>query len=165
MRHQLRSLLSKLIFTFLLVSIAGTLITSLIVYTSNRLAFNRLRQEQREAAFVDEVLAYYEENGSWQNADLLLRDELESAAEEDLPPEFEGVQPNLPPPFALVDADNNVIIPNRQVAGFTVVPPEILSSGIVLEVAGEQVGVLLLDGPVSALNAAEAEFLAQTSRA
>lgn len=61
----MRSLRLKLIVTFLVISVAGTLLTTLIVRFSNERAFNALLREQELTAFVSDTQAFYERNGSW----------------------------------------------------------------------------------------------------
>lgn len=161
----LRSLQWKLILTFLVVSVAGTLLTSLSVYTSNQRAFDQLRHEQREAMFVDAIESYYEVNGSWENADVRLWRELELVAQTPPTDGDERRQPEMPPPFALIDAQNQVVIPNRDVTGGGVVSADVLSNGLTLELGGEQIGTLLIDDQIGAPNSAESAFLAQTNRA
>lgn len=165
----LQSLRSKLILTFLIVSVAGTLLTTLIVYTSNRRAFDDLLHEQRNAVFVDELEAYYASNGSWAdvNASLrgrlqLLHDSEQASASDERPP---VLPPEVPPPFIIVDAGNRVVVPNPQYAIGDTVAFDLLSDGFALQVEGEQVGTLILDSEAAAPTTAEAQFLADTNRA
>ena len=60
------SLRLKLILTFLAVSVAGTLIAALIVSLSNKRAFDKLLVQQGQSIFAQDVLNYYQTNGSWQ---------------------------------------------------------------------------------------------------
>lgn len=138
-----QSIQSKLTITFLIVSIAGTFFTTLIVYLSNRRAFDELSYEQRKAAVVDEVIAYYQINQSWENAATDLRNQLRVAPEP--ASAFGGQPPEMPPLFALIDTDNRIIIPNPQFPPGDIVSQQALANGIILEIEGEPIGTLLLD--------------------
>ncbi len=150
----MHSLRLKLIITFLLISVAGTLLTTLIVRSSNERAFNELLREQEQTAFVNELRAYYESNGSWQGVGVQI---MPAAA--DQPPE-------RPLPFALADENGRIILPNREFPPDTVVPADSLADGVPLEVDGVQVGTVLVEAqPPPPRNPAEEAFAAQTNRA
>ena len=102
----MRSLRLKLIVTFLVISVTGTLFTMLIVRVSNERAFNNLLREQELDAFANEAQAYYQSNGSWQGVELMNNVQIT--------PEKADQPPDKPPPFALADENGTVIIPSRQ---------------------------------------------------
>jgi signal transduction histidine kinase len=153
----MRSLRFKLILTFLVISVAGTLLTTLIVRISNERAFDELLRDQEQTEFVSSALAYYESNGSWQG--------LEEVMESQISPPTPGQQPVRPPPFALADEKGLIIIPNRQYSLDSTVPSEALAAGVPLEVDGVLVGTLLTDDQPPRRDPAEESFVAETNRA
>ncbi len=134
-RFMMRSLRGKLIFTFLAISAAGTLIAAILVRQSNERAFDRLLQEQSQVKFVRDARIFYEAHGSWQGVEAALR--------ELIPQPPPGQPPLSPPPFALADADGRILISNGPFRPQAMVPAEALDRGIPIEVAGETVGVAL----------------------
>ncbi len=152
------SLRLKLIVTFLVISVAGTLLTTLIVRSSNERAFNELLREQEQAAFVSDTLAYYESNGSWQGVGQAIRSQI--------PPPAPGEPPPRLLPLALTNEDGRIIIPNARFTPDSIVPPDILAAGVPLEVEGVQVGTVLTDEQAPPpRNPAEEAFETQTNRA
>lgn len=154
----MHSLRLKLIITFLFISVAGTLLTTMIVRSSNERAFNALLLEQEQSAFVSGALAYYESNGSWQGVERAMRSQL--------PPTAPGEPPLRPLPFALTNENGRIIIPNGQFTPDSIVPPDILAAGIALEVGGARVGTVLTDEQTPLpRNPAEEAFATRTNRA
>jgi len=154
----MHSLRRKLIVTFLLISVAGTLLTTLIVRFSNERAFNALLREQELDAFVSDTQAFYERNGSWSGIEQMMALQVT--------PEAAGQPPDMPPPFALADENGRIIIPARQFPPDSFVPADMLASGIALEVDGTRVGTVLKDEQTPPpRNPAEEAFEAQTNRA
>ena len=154
----MRSLRLKLIITFLVISVAGTLLTTLIVRSSNERAFNELLREQEQSTFVSDTLAYYESSGSWQGA--------AQAMGSQIPPAPPGEPPLRPPPFALANVNGRIVIPSRSFPQNSIVPPDTLFGGIPLEVDGVRVGTVLTDEQEPPpRDPAEQAFETQTNRA
>ncbi len=154
----MHSLRFKLIITFLIISVAGTLLTTLIVRSSNERAFNALLLEQEQSAFVSDALAYYESSGSWQGVAEALR-------QQNSPPR-PGELPQRSLPLALTDENGRVLIPNKQFSPDSIVPADVLAEGIALEVNGVLVGTVLMDEQTPPPRSpAETAFEAQTNRA
>ena len=155
----MHSLRLKLIVTFLIISVAGTLLTTLIVRTSNTRAFNALLLEQKQAVYVDDVQTYYEANGSWQGIAL--------AIDSQAPPAVPGEPPQPPSLFALADENGHILSHNRQFPLGSFVPAETLAAGIPIVVDGVQVGTVLTDEGITPppRNPAQEAFEAQTQRA
>ncbi len=151
------SLRLKLIFTFIIISVAGTLLTALVVASSNEQAFDELLREQQQDEFVSDILSYYENNGSWQGVAQVM--------DAQFPPVPDGEISKRPPPLALADMDGRILIPTRQFALDSIVPPDLLAAGIPLEVDGMQVGAVLVDDQPPPRNPAEEAFVTQTNRA
>ena len=130
----MRSLRLKLIFTYLVVSVAGTLLTALIVRSSNERAFAELLREQEQAEFISGTLAYYASNGSWQG--------VAQAMDRQNSPTIPGQPPSR---FALTDENGRIIIPNGQFTPDSTVPQAALADGLPLEADGIRVGTVLTD--------------------
>lgn len=151
------SLRLKLIFTFLIISIAGTLLTAWVVGFSNEQAFDELLREQELAEFVSDLQTYYESNGSWQGVEQAINNQLSPTTPDQL---------SSPPlPFALADINGRILIHNRQFTLDSTAPPDALAAGVPLEVDGTQVGTILINNQPPPRNPAEEAFVAQTNRA
>jgi signal transduction histidine kinase len=67
---RLQSLRVKWVITLLLVSLVGVSMVGLFTNRANTQEFDRLMSEEALAGYVDEVVTYYEEYGSWRAAAL-----------------------------------------------------------------------------------------------
>ncbi|MCP4428189.1 MAG: HAMP domain-containing protein [Chloroflexi bacterium] len=151
----MRSLRLKLIFTFLVISIAGTLIAALIVSRSNEQAFDDLLMQQGQANFVQNALNYYQTNGSWKGVVQFFRP---SPA-----PALQGQ--DQPPPFALADSDGRILIPNGSYLPGSEVPQPELDRGVPIELDGQRIGTALTVNRSPPRNDQEEAFVAQTNQA
>ena len=151
------SLRLKLIFTFIIISVAGTLLTAWIVSFSNERAFEDLLREQEQAEFETVVLDYYDRNGSWVDVN------------QEFDTQNEGGHGNnsskRKTPFALADVNGRILIENRQFKLDNVVPTATLDEGIPLEVDGTIVGIVIEDDQPQTRDPEEEAFIAQTTRA
>ncbi len=165
----MHSLRLKLIFTFLIISITGTLLTTLIVSFYNQRAFDQLLQEQEHAELTSDLEAYYENNGSWQGINRTLNNSLPLTTPNQPPVRNEpqgmpGSQPDPAPSFALIDENGRIIIPNGRYMPGDTIPLDELAAGIPLEVDGVQVGTLLVeDLPAAAKSSARSVCRANKS--
>ncbi len=144
------SLRLKLIFTFLIISIAGTALTTLIIRSSNEQAVNELLREQGKDDFANGLLAYYQSQGTWRGVELAFRGQMVSGQ---------------PLPYALADENGLILIPNRQHTPGSTASPEALAAGSPLELDGQQIGTVLIDNQRPPRDPAEEAFAAQTNRA
>lgn len=156
----MHSLRLKLILTFLVISITGTVLTTVIVSRSNQQAVNEFLQQQEQADFVSDVVAYYEINGSWQGVLQAIYGEGLSNVQDP-----QGQPSNHRLPFALTDENGIVLIPNRQYQLESFVPIDVLMEEIPVEVDGIQVGTLVVDDQPPPRNPAEEAFAAKTNQA
>jgi len=167
----MHSLRLKLILTFLIISITGTILTTLIVSLYNERAFNELLQEQEHADLTNDLEAYYENAGSWIGVERIINGGGPSSKSgqppdrEDQHDDASSHQPDPPPPLALTDENGLVIIPNGRYMPGDIVPPDELSDGISLEVDGVQVGIMLVDDRPPPRNPAQEAFAKQTNQA
>jgi signal transduction histidine kinase len=149
----MKSLRSKLMVTFLVVSVAGTLIAALIVSNSNARALDDLLFRQAQTNFTRELQLYYELNGSWNGlmGNFRRRQNQEHGAPM--------------PPFALADENGRIVLPGGSFGNGQIVPPDRLQDGTPIVVNGETVGTLLPFNSPRARNLQEELFVAQTNRA
>ena len=152
------SLRFKLILTFLIISISGTLIIAYVVQSSNERAFDDLRKGQEQADFIESILAYYETNGSWQNVEQI--DERFSSS-----PHGGKNSQEKSPPYALANLDGRILVENRQFKLGNVVTSSELARGVPVEVDGVQVGIVLPDDQPPPRGPEEDAFIAKTNRA
>ncbi|GAB4273697.1 MAG: ATP-binding protein [Candidatus Promineifilaceae bacterium] len=151
----MKSLRSKLMITFLVVSVAGTLIAALIVSNSNARALDDLLFRQAQTNFARELQLYYELNGSWNG----LMDNLRRRHDQE-----RGAGAPLPP-FALADGNGRIVLPAGSFNQGQRVSEERLQAGVPIVVNGKTVGILLpLNGP-RARTLQEELFVTQTNRA
>ncbi|KAA3655502.1 MAG: HAMP domain-containing protein [Chloroflexi bacterium] len=151
------SLRLKLIFTFIIISLAGTFLTSWIVRFSNERAFDDLLGEKEQTEFVNNVLAYYESTGSWEGVNQRNNDQHGSRSGNG------SSRKSLP--FALVDVNGRILIQNRQHKLDGTVSAAMLDDGIPLEVDGTLIGIVLQDDQPQHRDPAEEAFIAETNRA
>ncbi len=148
----MRSLRVKLIFTFLAISLAGSLIAAIIVRQSNERAFNTLLQEQGQANVVSEALAYYETNGSWEGYGRRNH-------------EHGGGYNRFDALFALADENGRIVVENGPYRRGALMTADQLAEGIPLTVNGAVVGTVLpVDQPLSR-NPEEQAYVRQVNRA
>jgi signal transduction histidine kinase len=145
-----RSLVFKLVFAFLLVSVTGAALTALFARWAAYREFDVLLLEQAQNDFLADAKAYYQANGSW----LGLRAYF-------LRPE----QPPRPYVFALADEDGYVMLPAGPYHLDDRVPTDQLAQGIDVEVDGQVVGTALVTGNAPVLDAQEERYLARTNQA
>ncbi|GAB4479289.1 MAG: ATP-binding protein [Anaerolineales bacterium] len=136
----MRSITTKLILSFLLVGISGSLMVSLIIWQRTRSAFDQFMITREQESLLNLLMLYYQRRGSWEG--------IESALQElpdDSPPPFNNplffAQKRS---FTLVDAQGIVLYSsNPQQIGKRLTRLE-LRRAIVLELNGEQVGWVII---------------------
>ena len=163
----MRSLRTKLILIFLVISLAGSLLSVLVIRFSNQRAFDSLLLDQERTTFINAATAFYEDNGGWQGVDDYFRRVLQR-------PEVNGAI-SAPPPFALADADGIIVSPaarNRpgdQVPQMPLAPvlQKTLDQGTPIIVDGETVGTVINDGQPAPItkNPAEELYVTRTNQA
>lgn len=153
------SLRTKLLLTFLAISVAGTLITALIVSRSNERAVDQLLQDQALTNFVNQAQVYYQINGSWADVDRALRNGTPNAAA--VPAGADGA---LPPPFALVGANGRIVMPVGPFRMGDRIADPVLAEGTAVLVNGVQVGTALVASQPPR-NPEEELFVQQTNQA
>jgi signal transduction histidine kinase len=107
-----RSLTVKLVLAFVLTSLVGMVLAALLIRTSVARGFDDYVLDQRRAAFVADLSAYYAATGSWQGVERWLR--RQEPRREGPPAKAPRISPEHPAPFVLVDAAGSVVIPFEQ---------------------------------------------------
>jgi signal transduction histidine kinase len=152
----MRSLAVKLTLLFLAVSVAGTLLASLLIRRQAERQFDQLIRQQGEAYFVRDVQAYYLATGSLYGIDRLLY------ARYTRP---DHGQPLRSLPFALASAQGQILVPaGSWQRGETVQGAE-LAAGLPVTVGAETVATVLLLNLEPARDSFEEEYLRDFNRA
>jgi len=181
-----RSLTLKLVLAFLLVSIAGAGLAALFTRWAISREFDRLVLEQAESDFIQDVIAYYEANGTWAGAAAHLGRRLQppplqprpaSPGQPPLPPQQRlpqplsaGAQP-LPtgaqsPPysFALVDGNGIVVVPGEPYRLGERIAATDAEKGTEVEVDGQVVGRVLTTGEAPPMGPREEAYLKRANQ-
>ncbi len=153
----MRSLAFKWVATLLLTSLIGVILVGLFAFRATTTEFDRLRAEQAEAAFVADMTAYYQQNGSW-------------AGLPDAFAELTSPRPHVDafPPmnfFALVDSDGVVIFGRGRFEPDRIVSAVDLAKGTPIVVDGVRVGTALLALPPPELDPREQRYVQGTNQA
>src|SRR5215207_4474323 len=116
----LRSITFKWIATLVLTSMVGVVLVGLIAYRATTTEFDRLRLERSQTAFIEDMTAYYQDNGSWDGVETWLRDK-------EISPENRFGPPQL---FALANQDGQVVAGFGPIQTDEMMTAEQLESGI-----------------------------------
>jgi signal transduction histidine kinase len=181
-----RSLVFKLVLAFLVVSVAGTVLTTLFARWATYQEFEQLVLEQAQSNFLANATAYYETNGSW----LGVREYFRRLAQAPAPQPLQDQQPPAQPPpgqrpllpqpqpdsralpaqqprsyvFAVADQDGYIVLPAGPYRPGYYISADELAQGIEIEVDGQAVGTALVTGEPPPLAPQETRYLARTNR-
>jgi two-component system sensor histidine kinase BaeS len=167
----LRSLTTKLILAFLIVSLIGAALAAVFARWATSREFDRLVLDQSEATFVANLAAYYQANGSWDGVAASLPPPRAPRAQpaphpRDGGPPAPGGEPQaVPSAFLLVDANRAVVIP---AGGYRIgdhVPISGFSAESPVTAGGQVVGTVLATGRAVALDPKEQQYLSRTTQA
>jgi signal transduction histidine kinase len=152
----MRSLAFKWVATLVLTSLVGVALVGVFAYRATITEFDRLRSQQAEDAFIEDMALYYRLNGSWQGIEDLRR--------QGNPPRMgRGGSPTEM--FALVDPSGLVIFGHGAYTTGGSVPSGVLSAGTPILVDGVQVGTVLTTQPPPELDPREQRYIDGTNRA
>ena len=129
------SLTVKLTLAFLLVSLVGIALVAVFAGAVAAREFDSFVAVQNEELLVNQLAAFYEENGAWHGREL---------------PELQQLNQNRRSGqrlFAVVDERGVVVVPGLNMRVGRTVPPHIVTQGTPIEVNGVTVGTLLLPRP------------------
>jgi len=145
-----RSLTSKLILAFLVISLISIgVIVALTHFATNR-EFDKFITDQRKAELADELANYYEEHGTWGGME---------AASVGFPTEQTGPGENRPSFFSITDPNGRVVLESFQYKKGDVLAADTLQTGVQIQVNDETVGYLILETPPERRDPREDEFL------
>ncbi|MEO8395174.1 MAG: ATP-binding protein [Chloroflexota bacterium] len=152
-----RSLALKWIATLLLTSLVGVILVGLFAYRTTVNEFDRLRVEQAQNVFVNDVATFYALNGNWDGVEDWLHTLTSSSGKSGI---------SLPLQFcALVDANRTVVIDSGSYHTGQTISDEQLTEGIPVMVDGKQVGTALVALPPPGPDPREQSYLDRTNQA
>ncbi|MFN3309078.1 MAG: sensor histidine kinase [Anaerolineales bacterium] len=135
----MRSITTKLILSFLLVGVSGSLMVSLIIWQRTRSAFDQFMLNREQESLLSLLLLYYQQRGSWAGIEGAL-----PRFRENDPPPFPNPAFERRRPFALADATGIVVYsPDPQQVGKNLSRGD-LRHAIALELNGERIGWLVI---------------------
>ncbi|MCA9953579.1 MAG: HAMP domain-containing protein [Anaerolineales bacterium] len=126
----LRSLVVKLSLAFLLVSLVGIALVAFFAGRVSTNEFNNFADAQSDSVLMNQLVNYYEINGSWDNLDRI---------------GIGGVGPSdgQVRPFVVVDGQSQIVLSGLNQEAGNRAPRGWLNRGIAIEVDGEQVGQII----------------------
>ncbi len=137
----MRSLAAKLTLAFLLVGLTGSILVTVIIQSRTRSAFSNFIVNQEQQTLVDNLVLYYQTNGSWTgvgNNIVFLHV---------YPPGQPSAgfgTPNTGSPFTLVGADRTVVYSNQPDEVGQTLSKSTLSGAIALQSDNKSIGWLIL---------------------
>lgn len=152
----IRSLTVRWILTLLLTSLVGVLLVGLFAYRTTVTQYDRLRLEQAQTAFVEDVTTYYQTNQSWDGVQDWLH-------EKDSP--SRTLFKKSPQLFALADADGIVVAEFGPFHTNQPIPSAQLQSGIPILLGGNRIGTAVLAMPPPELDPREQGYINNTNQA
>jgi two-component system sensor histidine kinase BaeS len=159
-----RSLTVKLTLAFLLVGLTGSILVTVIVQRSTRTAFSNFIMNQEQQTLTDNLIVYYQMNGSWAG----VADDL-AKLQVNIPPQPGGIRNSFPEgsPFTLVGADHIIVYSNEPDEIGQKVSKSGLNNAITLQSNSQTIGWILLT-PVRrnfTPNTPDGNFLSNVNRA
>jgi two-component system sensor histidine kinase BaeS len=153
----MRSLTLKLLLAFLVVSLAGTLVTAIYASWQTADEFSRYTSEQRLTSLTTGLAYFYELNGEWTDV-----------SESGLISGLATTQPSEKAaqlPTSLADNSGQVVVAGVGYVLGQKVPAEELAQGFPIEVDGQVVGFLLAPTDTLFIRPPETAFLSRVNQA
>jgi two-component system sensor histidine kinase BaeS len=137
----MRSLVVKLTLAFLLVGLTGSILVTVIVQSQTRAAFSNFIVNQAQQNLADNLVTYYDTNGSWTGVGNNIY-MLQGSA----PSEHMGGLGRPPggDPFTLVGPDRVVVVSNQPDEVGQTISKSDLSGALVLQSNNQNIGWLIL---------------------
>lgn len=126
----MRSLVVKLSLAFLLVSLVGIALVAFFAGRVSANEFNNFADAQSDSVLMDQLVNYYEINGSWDNLDRIGIGGV-------------GASNGQVRPFVVVDGQGQIVLSGLNQETGNRAPRGWLNRGTPIEVAGEQVGQII----------------------
>ncbi|NOY99353.1 MAG: HAMP domain-containing protein [Chloroflexi bacterium] len=154
----MRSLTTKLILAFLIVSLTVAGLAAFFTWRATAREFQTFVVDRIRDDFIETVSAYYRQTGSWQGI-----------GQHFLSLRTQSINPNNPKPppivFALIDQNGIVVLPAGPYRPRDRVSASVLAEGTPVEIDGQVVGTVLLTGKVPELDPVEQRYLERTNQA
>jgi signal transduction histidine kinase len=154
----MRSISTKLILAFLSIGIISVAVIVITARWNTRTQFIRFLSDQSQSDIVEELSTYYDQNGSWDGADIIFIRGTPSQQ-----PGFAPGGPYRRTPFVLTNEGGDVLVANERYKIGDKVPESDLDLGIPLTENGEVVGILVPMRVPFEGNPREVEFIQQTN--
>ncbi|MCA9981466.1 MAG: hypothetical protein KDD89_11545, partial [Anaerolineales bacterium] len=133
----MRSLYLKLSLAFVFVSLTAVVLVSLFVRLQTREQFDQFMLDRNQSEVMNELVSYYEENGSWANVRaILMKDGPPARPDEHRRREFWL-------PVTLVGLNNRVIVEGGNYEHGQFLSEEDLRTAVAVTVNDETVGFVL----------------------
>ncbi|MCB8943083.1 MAG: HAMP domain-containing protein [Ardenticatenaceae bacterium] len=129
----MRPLALKLTLGFLLVGIIGAVLVAVITSQRTQQAFDRFINNREQEEIVDLLADYYERTGGWDNLSRFIDNN-------------RRLRPHLPRMVVVDTATDTVVVGLGPEADGRPYPYNNLNDGLPIEVNGQQVGLVLLEG-------------------
>lgn len=149
---------TKLVLAFLSVALAAVLLVAVFATVSTRSEFGRFIFDQYQTAFIDELEAYYERNGTFAGFQLPMGSMMRGQMGMGGPPERRG------DPITVADAHGVVFIPGNRFKIGEVLPPSALKDAFEMQVEGETVGYVLASQEAFRQSQAEQHLVERVNR-
>lgn len=163
-----RSLAFKLFLAFLAVTVSVTLLGIGITQYITRQEFSQLVSSNARANFSERVLAYYQQNGSWEGLNLQTLERFSPPSIQPTP-QPQPRRETSPRPsgylMLLADAEGKVIIPVPPYRQGDLLPEEVLAEGEPLVLDGEVIGTVITMGGPPPYDPRERHYLQRSNRA
>lgn len=150
------SLRAKLILTFIVVSVAGTLFSLLLIRSTTERALDDLVREQARDQFVAQLVSYYQQTGSW--------DGVETHYAVPQPGDPHTYLAERGAPFALADQAGLILISAGPYRSGQTVEEARLTQGKAVVVEGQTVGTVLTDTQPPRRGEAETRYIERTQQ-
>ena len=167
------SITAKIVLAFLLISLAGLALASVIANWLTVREFKQLSLEQARDRFAAEMTQYYQAHGSWEGVLESFRTRNIRPTSPDNPqgrPQSAQDRDNRPPRnfafyFVLTDLKGTVLIPAGDYAVGDTASPAYVAAGTPISAAGAPVGAVLVIDNAPPLGPREEQFLEAINRA
>jgi two-component system sensor histidine kinase BaeS len=149
---------TKLVLAFLSVALVAVLLVAVFAAVSARSEFGRFIFDQYQTAFIEELEAYYDENGTFAGFHVPMGAMMRGAMGPGGGPERRGN------PITVADAQGVVFIPGDRFMMGEVLPPAVRNDAFQMEVNGETVGYVLASREAFRQSQAEQLLLERVNR-
>jgi len=171
-RLAIRSISFKLVGTFILVTLLGSLVNALIITTVTGISFNRFLDftgKNQADILMPQLVAYYQENGTWTGVDSLFKNQpmpMMGFHEGQKDPQGSIIngQPPIDIRFILSDANGNVVADNSHGPGHPISPANQTQNTFPVQVNNQTVGTLLVFGTPNDPNSPGFAFITAVTR-